>query len=161
MSTYRTPVVTKSRRLVSLWDTSKKVIEKNEGWGHIWPRVAVWGLNLLRPNASEIPLFKRRVRLVRAPIEKKTLTCFKYRPNIGALYVRKCLETTVIGENRWSNICHYSTVLDAFSYATTHPPPSLPEFSHEIKQIVLVSKHYAARRITIVDTYARIFPFRN
>jgi len=25
---------------------TKKVVEKNEGWGHIWPQVAVWGLNM-------------------------------------------------------------------------------------------------------------------
>ena len=23
---------------------TKKAIEKNEGWGQIWPQVAVWGL---------------------------------------------------------------------------------------------------------------------
>ena len=31
---------------------TKNVIEKNEGWGQIWPRVAVWGLNLSPYNPS-------------------------------------------------------------------------------------------------------------
>ena len=63
MSTYRTPVVTKSRRLVSLWDTSKKVIEKNEGWGHIWPRVAVWGLIRQQEEEEEERAGERKQKL--------------------------------------------------------------------------------------------------
>lgn len=89
------------------------------------------------------PFFQKKIRLVSAPVEKKTVMCFKYRPYIGVLYVRKCLETTEIGDIGWSNICHYLTVLAVLAMPTV--TPYLPEFSHEIKQIVLVSIHYAVK----------------
>jgi len=61
---------------------TKKYIKKNEGWGHIWPRVAVW---CLKDSSKNLKVYHQNIRGLKGKLSQLSNILYSELPHL--LYI--------------------------------------------------------------------------